>query len=58
VWDTADLIERVEKRVLARHARPCGVARLRRLLADWNGPLRRRGCGDLGSELRAVLAAL
>jgi hypothetical protein len=58
VWDTADLIERVEKRLLARHARPCGVARLRRLLADWNGPLRRRGCGDLGSELRAVLAAL
>jgi hypothetical protein len=58
VWDAADLIERVEKRLLTRHASPRGTARLRRLLADWNGPLRRRGCGDLCSELRAVLAAL
>jgi hypothetical protein len=58
VWDAADLIERVEKRIVARHVSPHGVARLRRLLADWNGPLRRRGCGDLCSELRAVLAAL
>jgi hypothetical protein len=58
VWDAVDLIERVEKRVLTRGANPRGVARLRRLLADWNGPLRRRGCGDLCSELRAVLAAL
>jgi hypothetical protein len=58
VWDAADLIERVEKRIVTRHVSPHGVARLRRLLADWNGPLRRRGCGDLCSELRAVLAAL
>jgi hypothetical protein len=59
VWDAADLIERVEKRLLARRAvSPRGTARLRRLLADWNGPLRRRGSGDLRSELRAVLAAL
>jgi hypothetical protein len=59
VWDTADLIERVEKRLLSRHGvSPRGCARLRRLLADWTGPLRRRGGGDLCSELRAVLAAL
>jgi hypothetical protein len=58
VWDAAELIERVEKRLLTRHASPRGIARLRRLLADWNGPLRRRGCGDLCSELRGVLAAL
>ena len=59
VWDAADLIERVEKRLLAHRAvSPRGTARLRRLLADWNGPLRRRGSGDLCSELRAVLAAL
>jgi hypothetical protein len=58
VWEAADLIERVQKRLLTRHASPRGIARLRRLLADWNGPLRRRGCGDLCSELRAVLAAL
>jgi hypothetical protein len=59
VWDAADLIERVEKRLLARHGvSPRGTARLRRLLTDWNGPLRHRGSGDLCSELRAVLAAL
>jgi hypothetical protein len=59
VWDAADLIERVEKRLLAdRTVSPRGTARLRRLLADWNGPLRRRGSGDLSTELRAVLAAL
>jgi len=58
VWDAADMIERVEKRLLTRHVSPRGVARLRRLLADWNGPLRRCGGGDLCSELRAVLAAL
>ena len=59
VCDAADLIERVEKRLLTRHAvNPRGTARLCRLLADWNGPLRRRGSGDLCSELRAVLAAL
>jgi hypothetical protein len=59
VWDAADLIERVERRLLAqRCVNPRGSARLRRLLADWNGPLRRRGSGDLCSELRAVLAAL
>jgi hypothetical protein len=57
VWDAADLIERVEKRLQNRHVSPRGVARLRRLLTDWNGPLR-RGCGDLCGELRAVLAAL
>jgi hypothetical protein len=59
VFDAADLIERVERRLLAPYAvSPRGTARLRRLLADWNGPLRRRGSGDLCSELRAVLAAL
>ena len=59
VWDAADLIERVEKRLLGRRCvSPRGTARLRRLLADWNGPLRHRGSGDLCGELRAVLAAL
>ncbi len=58
VWGAADLIERVEKRLQSRHASPRGIARLRRLLADWNGPLHRRGGGDLCSELRATLAAL
>ncbi|AGB22017.1 hypothetical protein Mycsm_01618 [Mycobacterium sp. JS623] len=57
VSDAADMIERVEQRLLNRHVSPRGVARLRRLLADWNGPVR-RGCGDLCGELRAVLAAL
>lgn len=57
VWDAADMIERVEKRLLGRDVSARGVARLRRLLADWNGPLR-HGCGDLCGELRAVLAAL
>ena len=52
-------IQWVEKRLLAHRAvSPRGTARLRRLLADWNGLLRRRGSGDLCSELRAVLAAL
>jgi hypothetical protein len=59
VKDAADLIERIEKRLLGRHdVSPRGTARLRRLLADWTGPLRRRGSGDLYGELRAVLAAL
>jgi hypothetical protein len=59
VWDAADLIERIEKRLLARRGVcPRGTARLRRLLTDWNGPLRHRGTGDLCSELRAVLVAL
>ncbi|GAC1409881.1 MAG: hypothetical protein NVSMB60_31500 [Mycobacterium sp.] len=59
VWDAADLIERAEKRLVSHRAvSPRGVTRLRRLLADWNGPLRRAGSGDLCSELRAVLAAL
>jgi hypothetical protein len=58
VWDAADMIERMEKRLLSGHVSPRGVARLRRLLADWNGPLRRCGSGDLGEELRATLAAL
>jgi len=59
VWDAADLIERVEKRLLGRRdVSTRGVARLRRLLADWNGPLRRCGSGDLCDELRATLAAL
>lgn len=59
IWDAADLIERAEKRLVShRPVSPRGVARLRRLLADWNGPLRRGGNGDLCSELRAVLAAL
>ncbi len=59
VWDAADLIERVEKRLLGHRAvSPRGISRLRRLLADWNGPLRRCGSGDLCGELRAALAAL
>jgi len=59
VWDAADLIERVEKRLVTRRDVSLrGVARLRRLLTDWNGPLRHRGTGDLCSELRAVLVAL
>ena len=59
VWDAADLIERIEKRLLGRgEVSPRGVARLRCLLADWNGPLRRCGSGDLCEELRATLAAL
>jgi hypothetical protein len=58
VWDAADLIERVEKRLLRPRADRRGIARLRRLLADWNGPLRRCGTGDLCEELRTVLAAL
>jgi hypothetical protein len=59
VWDAADLIERVENRLLTHdRVSPRGIARLRRLLADWNGPLRRSGSGDLSSELRVVLAAL
>ena len=59
IWDAADLIERTEKRLVSdRAVRARGVARLRRLLGDWNGPLRRVGSGDLRSELRAVLAAL
>jgi len=59
VWDAADLIERLERRLLARReVCPRGIARLRRLMTDWNGPLRHRGSGDLCSELRAVLVAL
>jgi hypothetical protein len=59
VRDAADLIERVEKRLLlGEGVSPRGTARLRRLLADWNGPLRHRGSGDLCDELRAMLAAL
>jgi hypothetical protein len=59
VFDAADVIERVQKRLLTPHAvSPRGTARLRRLLADWNGPLGRRGSGDLSGELRAVLAVL
>lgn len=59
VWDAADLIQRAENRLVSHRAvSPRGVARLRRLLADWNGPLRRAGGGDLCGELRAVLAAL
>lgn len=59
VWDAADLIERVEQRLLSgRGVNLRGIARLRRLLADWNGPLRQRGSGDLCDELRSVLAAL
>ena len=59
VWDAADLIERVERRLLSRRGvSPLGAALLRRLIADWNGPLRRLGTGDLCDELRVVLAAL
>ena len=59
VWEAADLIDRVEKRLLNHHGvSPRGTARLRRLLADWSGPLRRHGSGSLSAELRAVLTAL
>jgi hypothetical protein len=59
VFDTADLIERVQKRLLTPHGVSLrGIARLRRVLADRSGALRRNGSGDLCSELRAVLAAL
>jgi hypothetical protein len=59
VMDEADLIERIEDRLLSRHdVSPRGTARLRRLLADWTGPLRRSGSGDLYRELHAVLVAL
>ena len=59
VWEAADLIDRVEKRLLNHHGvSPRGTARLRRLLADWSGPLRRHGSGSLCAELRAVLTAL
>jgi hypothetical protein len=59
VCDAADLIERVEKRLLSqRGVGPHGIVRLRRLLANWTGPLRRGDGGDLCSDLRAVLAAL
>jgi hypothetical protein len=59
VWEAADLIDRVEKRLLNHHGvSPCGTARLRRLLTDWSGPLRRHGSGSLCTELRAVLTAL
>ena len=57
--EAADLIDRVEKRLLTHHGvSPRGTARLRRLLADWSGPLRRHGSGSLSAELRAVLTAL
>ena len=59
VWEAADLIDHVEKRLLAHHGvSPRGTARLRRLIADWSGPLRRHGSGSLCAELRAVLNAL
>jgi hypothetical protein len=59
VWEAADLIDLVEKRLLTHHGvSPRGTARLRRLLADWSGPLRRHGTGSLSAELRTVLAAL
>jgi hypothetical protein len=34
------------------------IARLRLLLSDGDGPVYRFGSGDLGSELRLVLAEL
>ena len=59
VWEAADLIDRVEECLLNHHeVSPRGTARVRRLLADWSGPLRRHGSGNLCAELRAVLTAL
>jgi len=59
VWEAADLVDRVEKRLLTHHGvSPRGTARLRRLIADWSGPLRRHGSGNLCAELRAVLTVL
>jgi hypothetical protein len=59
VWEAADLVDRIEELLLTRHgASPRGTARLRRLVADWSGPLRRHGSGSLCVELRAVLTAL
>ena len=54
-----DLIYDVTSRLHARHpVRARGIARLRMLLSDGNGPLYRPGRGCLAAELRAVLAAL
>jgi hypothetical protein len=51
-----DLIYEVTSRLHARHpVRARGLARLRMLLFDGNGPLYRQGHGCLATELRAVL---
>jgi len=47
--------------LLLRGPRPVsarGVARLRLLLSDGSGPMYSSGGGDLGAELRTVLAEL
>jgi hypothetical protein len=53
------LIDQVVLRLLGpRPASARGVARLRLLLSDGAGPMYRSGGGDLGAELRVVLAGL
>jgi hypothetical protein len=53
------LIDQVVLRLLGpRPASARGVARLRLLLSDGAGPMYWSGGGDLGAELRVVLAAL
>jgi hypothetical protein len=53
------LIDQVESRLLApRPVSAHGVARLRLLLSDGTGPMYWSGGGDLGAELRTVLAHL
>jgi hypothetical protein len=55
----AETIDRVRMRLHApRPVSARGVARLRLLLADGAGPMYRFGRGDLGAELRDVLALL
>jgi len=59
VRDAANLIERVEERLLAqRPVSPRGTAKLRLLLGNRAGPLYSRGSGDLCADLRAVLRSL
>jgi hypothetical protein len=41
-----------------RPVSPCGMARLRRLLSDGEGPLYQHGKGDLDGRLCAALAVL
>ena len=53
------LIEQIALRLLGpRPVSARGVARLRLLLSDGVGPMYRSGGGDLGAELRIVLAQL
>ena len=59
IVDTRELIDDVTHRLHApQPVSACGVARVRRLLADGSGPLYRRGGGDLRGRLGAALAVL